>query len=124
MGIKEEYEKAVAASQILFGKGTEESLRQLDENTFLSVFEGVPQSSVKMNSIVTGIPLVDFLTEHTEIFPSKGELRRFLKGGGLSINKNKINNPEQIITGKDLINGKYILVQKGKKNYFLVITGN
>lgn len=117
---EEEYNSAVDASQILFGKGTTESLRKFDEDTLLDVFEGVPQFEVKKNDVITGINIVDLLTSYAAIFPSKGELRRMIKGGGLSINKEKINQPEVTVSSKHLINGKYILVQKGKKNYYLI----
>ncbi len=117
---KEEYEMAVAASQILFGKGTAEQLHKLNESTFLSVFEGVPQFKIAKAELGAGINVIDFLTEKTEVFPSKGELRRTIKGNGLSINKEKIVNPDLEINSEFLIGGKYILAQKGKKNYFLI----
>ena len=119
---KEEFEMAVEASQILFGKGTAEQLRKLNESTFLSVFEGVPQFKVSNEELSAGIHIMDLLAEKTEIFPSKGELRRTIKGNGLSINKEKIGNPDLIVNSDFLIGGKYILAQKGKKNYFLIIT--
>ncbi len=118
---KEEYEAAVAASQILFGKGTAEELKKLDEKTFLAVFEGVPQFNVAQTGLKAGINVVDLLAEKTEVFPSKGELRRTIKGNGLSINKEKISDPELVVNTGHLIGNKYILVQKGKKNYFLII---
>ena len=118
---KEEYEMAVAASQILFGKGTAEQLHKLNESTFLSIFEGVPQFKVSKVELDAGINVIDLLTEKTEVFPSKGELRRTIKGNGLSINKEKIGSPDLIVNDKFLIGGKYILAQKGKKNYFLII---
>ncbi len=118
---REEYEMAVAASQILFGKGTAEQLHALNESTFLSVFEGVPQFKISKAELEAGINIIDLLAEKTEIFPSKGELRRTIKGNGLSINKEKIGNPDLIVDNKFLIGDKYILAQKGKKNYFLII---
>ncbi len=118
---KEEYEMAVEASQILFGKGTAEQLRKLNESTFLDVFEGVPQFLVSKEEIGKGINVIDLLAEKTEVFPSKGELRRTISGNGLSINKDKVVDPDLIIGNKFLINGKYILAQKGKKNYYLII---
>jgi len=118
---KEEYEMAVAASQILFGKGTAEQLHKLNESTFLSIFEGVPQFKISKVELDAGINVIDLLTEKTEVFPSKGELRRTIKGNGLSINKEKIGSPDLIVNDKFLIGGKYILAQKGKKNYFLII---
>jgi tyrosyl-tRNA synthetase len=118
---KDDYEMAVEASQILFGKGTAEQLKRLDERTFLSVFEGVPQFFVSKAEIENGINVVDLLAEKTEVFPSKGELRRTIKGNGLSINKEKSGDESITINEKFLIGGKYILVQKGKKNYSLII---
>ena len=115
-----DYEAAIEASQILFGKGTTETLRKLDERTFLSVFEGVPQFDISKADIETGIGVIDFLAEKTQIFASKGEARRMLKDNGVSINKTKVKD-DYTINLSDLLNKKYILVQKGKKNYFLVI---
>jgi len=118
---QEEYEMAVEASQILFGKGTAEQLRKLNESTFLAVFEGVPQFQISKAELVGGINVIDLLAEKTEVFPSKGELRRTIKGNGLSINKEKVTNPDLNIETNHLIGGKYILAQKGKKNYFLIV---
>lgn len=120
---KEDYEMAVEASQILFGKGTAEQLRKLGEKTFLSVFEGVPQFQVSKTELEQGINVVDLLAEKTEVFPSKGELRRTMKGNGLSINKEKVSDETLQIDSGFLIAGKYILAQKGKKNYSLIIAG-
>jgi len=117
---KEGLEAAMEASDILFGKGTTETLRKLDEATFLSVFDGVPLSTVDRNSIIPGINIVDLLGEKTEIFPSKGEARRMIKGGGVSLNKGKIDDESYSVGLSDLINNKYILIQKGKKNYYLI----
>jgi len=116
-----DYEMAVSASNILFGKGTSEEIKKLDENTFLSVFEGVPQYNISMQKLQAGIPVMEVLSEDTNIFPSKGDLRRTIKGNGLSINKEKIQDQELIVNKDFLIDGKYILVQKGKKNYYLII---
>jgi tyrosyl-tRNA synthetase len=118
---REDYEMAIEASQILFGKGTAEQLKKLDERTFLSVFEGVPQYSVSKAELEKGINVVDLLTDKTNVFPSKGELRRTIKGNGLAINKEKTDDETLIINTKHLIGGKYILTQKGKKNYSLII---
>lgn len=118
---KKDYEMAVTASNILFGKGTEEHLRQLNESTFLTVFEGVPRFTVAKKEIFEGTGVIELLAEKTNIFPSKGELRRTIKGNGLSINKEKVADTELIIDKNFLIDDKYILVQKGKKNYFLII---
>lgn len=118
---REDYEMAVEASQILFGQGTAELLNKLDEETFLSVFEGVPQFKIAAAELETGIKVVDLLAEKTMIFPSKSELRRTVQGNGLSINKDKVSDVELIVNASFLIGNKYILVQKGKKNYFLLI---
>jgi tyrosyl-tRNA synthetase len=114
-----DYIQALEASEILFGKGTTETLKLLPEDVLLSVFEGVPQSEISRIDIEQGIPIVDFLAEKTYIFPSKGEARRMLKDNGVSINKEKVNE-SSIVGDAQLFNHKYILVQKGKKNYFLV----
>ncbi|MFC2137126.1 tyrosine--tRNA ligase [Bacteroidota bacterium] len=119
---EDEYNKALEASQILFGKGTTESLNKLDEKTFLSVFEGVPQYEIANTIIQNGIKAIDLLTEQAAIFASKGELRRLVQGGGVSINKLKINDAETIINTSNLLNDKYLLIQKGKKNYFIIKT--
>jgi len=116
----DDYESAVEASQILFGKGTTESLRRMNENTFLSIFEGVPVFDIKKEIIQSGVNVTDICTEHSQVFASKGELRRLVQGGGLSINKIKIENPDMIIGTESLLNNKYLLVQKGKKNYYLL----
>jgi tyrosyl-tRNA synthetase len=117
---EDEYNSAVEASEILFGKATAESLAKLDKDTFLAVFEGVPTYTVKHDTIEAGISVVELLAAETDIFPSKGDLRRTVKGNGLSINKVKISDSEHIISASDLINETYILVQKGKKNYFVL----
>ena len=114
-----DYQTAIEASEILFGNANTEALQKLDERTFLSVFEGVPLFEIKKADLETTIGVVEFLAEKTHIFPSKGEARRMLKDNGVSINKNKIKE-DYFVSTNDLINQKYILVQKGKKNYFLV----
>ena len=118
---EKEYKAAFDASQILFGKGTTELLKTIDENTFIDVFEGVPQFIVSQKELEEGLNLPDLLTVKTSIFSSKGELRRLIQGGGLSLNKEKINHPDFLVTRGHLINEKYILVQKGKKTYFLIL---
>lgn len=118
---KADYEAAVAASQILFGQGTADQLKSLDERTFLSVFEGVPQFEIARMDVENGINIVDLLTEKSAVFPSKGELRRTIQANGLSINKERVVSSEQVIDSTFLIGGKYILPQKGKKNYYLLI---
>lgn len=114
-----EYNQAVEASEILFGKGTTETLKHLDEKTLLNVFEGVPQFEISLSDLESGIGLIDFLAEKTAIFPSKGEARRMLKDGGVQLNKEKVGE-ECIVNADFLLNNRYILTQKGKKNYFLV----
>lgn len=117
---EEAYNSALEASNILFGKATADSLRKLDEDTLLAVFEGVPQFNISKDDLNAGIGIVDFLAEKTSILNSKGEARRALKANGISINKEKVTE-ELIINPGNLIGDKYILAQSGKKNYFLVI---
>jgi len=117
---REDLESATEASQILFGKGTTESLRKMTENTFLSVFEGVPSFDVKREILSGGVSFSLLCTEHSQVFPSKGDLRRLVQGGGVSLNKSRVEDPEMPIMQENLINGKYLLIQKGKKNYFLI----
>ena len=118
---REAYESAVEASQILFGKATTETLRKIDEQTLLAIFEGVPQFKVNVSLFSKGITVLDLLADESGVFPSKGELRRTVKGGGMSINKEKVSDVELTIGSEALLNDKYLLVQKGKKNYFLII---
>jgi tyrosyl-tRNA synthetase len=118
---EEEYNKAVEASSILFGKGTTESLKSLDENTFLSIFEGVPLYKIHASVFKGRISLAELLVEKSPVFSSKGEFRRIVKGGGLSLNKEKINDPEFMVSDKNLLNNKYLLIQKGKKDYYILI---
>lgn len=116
---QEDLDMAIEASQILFGKATKENLQKLDEATFLDVFNGVPHYTVSKDLL--GSTAVDFFTQDgMEIFPSKGELRKLVKGGGVSLNKEKLTAFDQVVTAEDLIDGKYLLVQRGKKNYFLI----
>ena len=117
---REDYEAAVEASQILFGKGTTEQLRKMDENTFLAVFEGVPTFDISAGLLETGVTFSDLCAVHTAITESKGEFRRLIQGGGVSLNKGKVDNAEMIITPEHLLNNKYLLIQKGKKSYFLI----
>ncbi len=116
---EEEYNKAVSASNILFGKSTAEDLKSLDEKTLLQVFEGVPQFNISRSNL--GKTFTDLFAETTNVFPSKGELRRLVKGGGIAINKQKVEDSDMIVTENDLIDNKFILVQKGKKSYNLII---
>jgi tyrosyl-tRNA synthetase len=115
------YEAAVEASNILFGNAASEALSSLDEATFLDVFEGVPQSTISKTELDAGINIVDLLSVKTNIFPSKGEAKKMVAAGGTSINKEKIESTEVLITSGNLINNKYLLAQKGKKNYYLII---
>lgn len=117
----EEYEAAVEASQILFSNKAEEILHRIDEDTLLSVFDGVPQYEVPMSVIENGVPLVELVTTHAPVFQSKGEMRKLIQSGGVSINKNKVNDAAMTIDKSYLLNGKYILAQRGKKNYYLLI---
>ncbi len=118
---EEDYNAAVEASGILFGNATSEALKKLDEDTLLSVFEGVPQFEVAKAEIEAGIKAVDLFTEKAAIFPSKGEMRKMVQGGGVSLNKEKLSAFDQTVTAADLLDGKYLLVQRGKKNYYLII---
>lgn len=118
---REAYEAAVEASQILFGGATSEALRKIDEDTLLSVFEGVPQFEISKEVLKGGIKAVDLLAEKTSIFPSKGEMRKTVQGGGVMINKEKLTAFDAVIGEESLLNDKYILAQRGKKNYFLII---
>ncbi len=115
---REALEAAIEASSILFGKSTKEGLEKLDEATFLDVFDGVPHYDIDKD--VLGYPAVEVFTQSAPIFSSKGEMRKMVQGGGVSLNKEKLNTFERPITEDDLIDGKYLLVQKGKKNYFLL----
>ncbi|WP_302068282.1 tyrosine--tRNA ligase [uncultured Duncaniella sp.] len=116
----EEYEKAVEASQILFSNKAGDALRQLDEKTLLDVMEGVPQFEVDRKAIEEGVKLADLITDMAPVFPSKGEMRKMVQGGGVSVNKEKVSDPYMTVTPEMLLNGRYLLVQRGKKNYFLL----
>ena len=118
---EEDYNAAVEASNILFGNATSDALKKLDEETLLSVFEGVPQFEVSLEEIKQGVKVAELFTEKAAIFPSKGELRKLVQGGGVSVNKEKLADFDTTIDSASLLNNKYILVQKGKKNYFLLI---
>lgn len=118
---REDYESAVDASQILFGKSTSETLLSIDEETFLQVFEGVPQFHVSKDKLAGGVKAVDLLTELAPVFPSKGEMRKTLQAGGVLINKERLDNADKIIDAIALIGGKYIVAQRGKKSYFLLV---
>jgi len=118
---RDDYEMAVNASQILFGKSTSETLRSINEETFLQVFEGVPQFNISRERLAGGIKAVDLFTDEAALFPSKGEMRKTVQAGGVMINKEKLELFDETIALSHLIGDKYILAQRGKKNYFLLI---
>jgi tyrosyl-tRNA synthetase len=115
---REALDMAIEASNILFGKATKEALERLDEQTFLDVFDGVPRFEIAADQL--GQPAIELLTTAAPVFPSKGEMRKMVQGGGVSLNKEKLTDQQRAITSEDLIDGKYLLAQKGKKNYFLI----
>ncbi len=117
----EDYEAAVAASRILFSNDTADALAKLDEKTLLDVFDGVPTFPVAKSDLEAGIPLLDLLAVNTKVFNSKGEARKMVQGGGVSINKVKQTDPNATIDASSLLAGKYLLAQRGKKNYYLII---
>lgn len=116
-----DYEMAVEASQILFSNKANDILHKIDESTLLSVFEGVPQFEISKSKLEEGIPAISLLTDEAAVFPSKGEMKKMTQGGGVSINKEKLTDQNATISTADLLNGKYILAQRGKKNYYLLI---
>ncbi len=116
---REDCDMAIEASGILFGKSTHESLERLDERTLLDILEGVPRFEVPAGRL--GTPAAELLTRDAAVFPSKGEMRKMVQGGGVSLNKERLQAFDRAITCEDLIRGKYILVQKGKKNHYLII---
>ena len=119
---REDYELALEASNILFGKATKESLVRLDEKTLLDVFSGVPHFEVSRTLLEgEGCKAVDLFAEHSACFASKGEMRKLTQGGGVSVNKEKLTDANAVISAEHLLNGKYILAQRGKKNYYLII---
>lgn len=118
---EEAYNAAVEASNILFGNSAKESLMKLDEKTLLDVFDGVPTFAVAKSDLESGIPLLDLLATHTKVFPSKGEARKMVQGNGVSLNKEKVTDPAMTVGADALLAGKYLLLQRGKKNYYLVI---
>jgi len=117
----EDYNAAVEASEILFGNSTSESLKKLDEDTLLAVFEGVPTFEIARDELEEGIKMIDLCTEKAAVFPSKGEMRKMVQSGGVSLNKEKISDPNILINVDNLLNNKYLLIQRGKKNYYLLI---
>ena len=116
---REALNAAIEASNLLFGKSTKEGLEKLDEQTFLDVFDGVPQFEISKDQL--GQPAIELFTAVAPVFPSKGEMRKMVQGGGVSLNKEKLTDQNRAVTADDLIDGKYLLAQKGKKNYYLLI---
>lgn len=118
---EKDYEAAVEASQILFGNNTGEALKALDEQTLLDIFDGVPRFVISKTELEAGIPVLDLLAVKATVFPSKGEARKIIQGGGVSVNKEKLTDPAATIDVSALLGGKYLHIQKGKKNHFLLI---
>lgn len=118
---EEDYNAAVEASNILFGNSTSEALKQLDEQTLLDVFNGVPQFEVSRDELSAGVKMIDLCTEKAAIFSSKGEMRKLIQSGGISLNKEKLSEADAVIDCSSLLDDKYLLVQRGKKNYYLLI---
>ena len=116
---EEAYNRAVDASEILFGKNTSDKLKNIEERDLLDIFEGVPQFEVDKNELTAGVNVVDLLAQKSEVFSSNGEARRMLKSNAVSVNKEKVSE-EKRLTNSDLLNDKYVLIQKGKKNYYLL----
>ncbi|MBR6311328.1 MAG: tyrosine--tRNA ligase [Paludibacteraceae bacterium] len=116
-----DYNAAVEASGILFGNATGDALKKLDENTLLAVFEGVPQYEISLTDVQNGVKVIDLLAEKSSVFSSKGECRKSIQANGVSLNKEKVADVEMTVNASSLLNGKYLLAQKGKKNYFLLI---
>ncbi len=115
---REALDMAIEASNILFGKATKEALEKLDEQTFLDVFDGVEKFEISKDQL--GQPAIELFTTVAPVFPSKGEMRKMVQGGGVSLNKEKLTDQNRAVTADDLIDGKYLLAQKGKKNYYLI----
>jgi tyrosyl-tRNA synthetase len=115
-----DYQAAFDASELLFGKGTQEGLKNLSEEMLLSIFEGVPQFDLPMADLEKGIGIIELLAEKTKVFASKGEAKKMLISGGVLLNKEKVGNPDMLVTKKDLLKNRFLLAQKGKKNYFLL----
>jgi tyrosyl-tRNA synthetase len=116
-----EYEKAIKSSEFLFGNIAIDFLNELNDAEVLALFDGVPNYPIKLSDVEQGINVVDLLAAHTSVFPSKGEAKKMIQGGGAAMNKVKISSAEEVYNQDALINGKYLVAQKGKKNYFLII---
>ena len=119
---REDFDSAAGASQILFGKGTTEQLHKMGEKTFLEIFGGVPMFDISQSLLAAGVTVADLCAVHTKVAESKGELRRLIQGGGVSLNKEKIDSADMIVSSGHLLNNKYLLLQKGKKSYYLIRT--
>src|SRR5690606_26422959 len=117
----EDYEMAIKTSEFLFGNGSLEFLENLDEDTVLDIFDGVPLFEISLSEITSGIPVTDLLAVESKVFNSKGEAKKMIQGGGVALNKVKITDVDLQVTADHLINGKYLIFQRGKKNYFLLI---
>jgi tyrosyl-tRNA synthetase len=115
---QEALDMAIEASNILFGKSTKEAIEKLDEQTFLDVFDGVEKFEISKDQL--GQPAIELFTTAAPVFPSKGEMRKMVQGGGVSLNKEKLTDQNRPVTADDLIDGKYLLAQKGKKSYYLI----
>ena len=121
---EEEYNLAVEASNVLFGDASIDTFKKLDDNTLLSVFDGCPTFNINKDIISgEGIKLLDLAVENAKVFKSKGELRKLIMNGGVSLNKSKVTTSDKVITNSDLINDKYLIFQQGKKKYSLVVVG-
>lgn len=118
---EKDYNAAVEASQILFSNSAGEALKALDEQTLLDIFDGVPRFTISKDELAAGIPVLDLLAVKAQVFPSKGEARKMIQGGGVSLNKEKLTDPAATIDATALLGGKYLHIQKGKKNHFLLI---
>jgi tyrosyl-tRNA synthetase len=116
-----EYEKAIKSSEFLFGNTGIEFLNELNADEVMGLFEGVPNYKIALSDLQTGINAVDLLAANTQVFPSKGEAKKMIQGGGVAVNKAKIGTPEDVYNADSLIGGKFLIAQKGKKNYFLII---
>lgn len=116
-----DYEAAVAASEILFSNKAADALHKLDERTLLDIFEGVPRFEIDRAELEAGIPLLDLLAVRSQVFPSKGEARKMVQQGGVSVNKEKVTDPAATVDSSALLGGKYIHIQKGKKNHYLLV---
>jgi tyrosyl-tRNA synthetase len=118
---EQEYEKAIKASEFLFGNTDIQFLSELNDTEVLSLFDGVPNYTISASEIAEGINVIELLAEKTAVFPSKGEAKKMIAGGGVAINKTKLGGVDDILNTGNLINNKYLVAQKGKKNYFLII---